>query len=269
MAVFGNTCKSSRWVWALTLQAMAGKVGWGRKQHLASVSDQSWSGLEMKFAFFLKTNWIFQAIRRYERNVLHIFCYGILTAAKGISQLLHILESCTPKNPNKTFLKQIYTSMHKIFYWMFIDKYCGVSHDRKTMPSLTEDFVLTCYWWWLIDVGTTTSLHKSSTGYCTEREWLYCVCINGLLCWRITSVRNPFLGAFLTYLTLMLFLGDSQNEVVQWHCRNLFFPHSFCHLLPHFSTSSFQNMTYGLEPPCFNCIRICLFLTTKVFFCKY
>ena len=129
-----------------------------------------------------------------------MFCIYSVTAFK---QRLKAFPNCYifwshvhQKNPNKTFLKQIYTSMHKIFYWMFIDKYCGVSHDRKTMPSLTKDFVLTCYWWWLIDVGKRTSLHTCSTGYCTEREWLYCVCINGLLCWRITSLRNPSLESF-------------------------------------------------------------------------
>ena len=152
MAVFGNTCKSSRWVWApyaLTLQAVWGKVGWGRKQHLASVADQAWSGLEMKFAFLKATESFGQS-----RGMKEMFCIYSVTAfrqqLKAFPSWWIFWSHAQQQNQNKTFLNQIYTSLHKIFFGMFIDKYWGVSYAGKTMPSLTRDFswpVIDNDWW--------------------------------------------------------------------------------------------------------------------------
>ena len=98
-----------------------------------------------EICFFLEPTESF----RQSGGMKEMFCIYSVTAFK---QRLKAFPNCYifwshvhQKNPNKTFLKQIYTSKHKIFYGMFIDKCCGVSHARKTMPSLTRDSVLTCY----------------------------------------------------------------------------------------------------------------------------
>ena len=65
-----------------------------------------------------KTDWVFQAWER-------CFVYSVTAFKqwlKAFPNWIIFWSHAHQQNPNKAFLNQIYTSLHKIFYEMFIDK---------------------------------------------------------------------------------------------------------------------------------------------------